>query len=78
MRKRWMAAAVGVALAGPAAAQNAGVGHTPQQTSQSQAEYERGIHHDPGRHDPAADAARRMESVEGHSHATQPAAPVRR
>lgn len=76
MRKRWMAA-VGVALAGPAAAQSAGAGHVPQQTPQSRAEYERGIHHDQGRPDPAADAARQMEGIGGH-HAPQSATPARR
>lgn len=77
MRKRWVAA-VGMALTWPAMAQGTGAAHPPQQASQSQAEYERGIHHmPPGHQDPAADAARRMESTEQHSHAPQPA-PARR
>ena len=80
MRKRWVAA-VGMALAAPAAAQGVGAAHPPQQASQSQAEYERGIHRlPPGHQDPGADAARRMESTEQRSRAAQPAlaAPGRR
>ena len=77
MSKLWIAA-VGAALAGPAAAQSAGAGHAPQQAGQSQAEYERGLHRlPPGHQDPAADAARRMEGAEQHSRAPQPT-PTRR
>ena len=77
MRKRWVAV-IGMALTGPAAAQGTGAVRPPQQASQSQAEYERGIHRlPPGHQDPAADAARRMESTEQHSRAPQPT-PARR